>query len=57
MFEEHVQHVHTILKKPIENKLVTKQSKCELYKLKISFLGHVVKIVLKLTQKELKLES
>jgi len=40
--EEHVQHVRTILKKLIEHKLVAKKSKCELHKLKISFLGHVV---------------
>jgi len=40
--EEHVQHVRTILKKLIKHKLVAKMSKCELHKLKISFLGHVV---------------
>jgi len=41
--EEHVQHVRTILKKLIKRKLVEKMSKCELHKLKISFLGHVVR--------------
>jgi len=40
--EEHVEHVRTILKKLIEHKLVAKKSKCELHKLKIAFLGHVV---------------
>jgi len=40
--EEHVQHVRTILKKLIKHKLVAKMSKCELHKLKISFLCHVV---------------
>eukprot|EP00833_Pecoramyces_ruminatium_P016170 jgi/Orpsp1_1/1190202/evm.model.d7180000077406.1 len=40
--EEHVEHVQTILKKLIENKLVAKKAKCELHKLKIPFLGHVV---------------
>jgi len=40
--EEHVEHVRTILKKLIQNKLVAKMSKCELHKLRISFLGHVV---------------
>ena len=41
--EEHVQQVRAILKKLIEHKLVAKQSKCELHKLKISFLEHVVR--------------
>jgi len=36
--EEHVEHVRTILKKLIKHKLVAKISKCELHKLKISFL-------------------
>ena len=40
--EEHVEHIRTILKKLIQHKLVAKRSKCELHKLKISFLGHVV---------------
>jgi len=40
--EEHVHHVRTILKKLIEHKLIAKMSKCDLHKLKISFLGHVV---------------
>jgi len=40
--EEHVQHVRTILKKLIKHKIVAKISKCELHKLKISFLGHIV---------------
>jgi len=41
--EEHVQHVQSILKKLIKFKLVAKISKYELHKLKISFLGHVVR--------------
>jgi len=40
--EEHVQHVRTNLKKLIKHKLVANISKCELHKLKISFLGHMV---------------
>jgi len=40
--EEHVKHVRTILKKLIKHKLVAKMSKCELHKLKNSFLGYVV---------------
>ena len=41
--EEHVQHVQSILKKLIKFKLVAKISKYELHKLKISFLGYVVR--------------
>jgi len=40
--EDHAQHVRTILKKLIKHKIVAKISKCELHKLKISFLGHIV---------------
>lgn len=40
--KEHVQYVRAILKKLIEHKLIARKSKCELHKLKISCLGHVV---------------
>jgi len=41
-FEKHVQHIRLILKKLIEHKLVAKMPTCELYRLKISFLLHII---------------
>ena len=40
--EEHEKHVEEVLKLLRENKLYAKESKCEFFKNKMSFLGHIV---------------
>ena len=40
--QDHYRHVRTVLQLLRENKLYGKMSKCEFFKRKISFLGHVV---------------
>ena len=40
--EEHDEHLHIILQVLREHKLYTKFSKCEFFKNKIQYLGHVI---------------
>ena len=40
--EEHDEHLHIILQVLRENKLYAKFSKCEFFKDKIQYLGHVI---------------
>lgn len=41
-YDEHINHVRKVLTLLRENKLYAKASKCEFFKTRISFLGHVV---------------
>jgi hypothetical protein len=41
-FDDHIRHVEKVLRLLRANKLYAKTSKCEFFKQKISFLGHVV---------------
>lgn len=40
--EEHKKHLRLVLQTLRENKLYGKFSKCELYKTKIQYLGHII---------------
>lgn len=40
--KEHIQHVHLVLKRLLENKLFIKVEKCEFHVLAVSFLGFMI---------------
>ncbi|XP_059206306.1 uncharacterized protein LOC131985279 [Centropristis striata] len=41
-FREHIQHVHQVLQRLLENRLFVKAEKCEFHATTVTFLGHII---------------